>query len=97
MVGSLYSLTCAVTGAERLSDAMVTYQWFKNGVAVPDQTTATLSFSLTFSDAGRYICQATVSSSLLSGPITRNNANTIDIILTCRDMLALVDIYILLL
>jgi hypothetical protein len=56
----MYSLTCAITGAERLTGAVVIYQWFKNGGVVSGQTMATLSFSpLTFSDAGSYTCQAT--------------------------------------
>jgi hypothetical protein len=85
MVGSMYSLTCTVTGAERLTDAMVTYQWLKNGAVVSDQTMATLSFSpLTFSDAGSYTCQATVTSSLLGDPITTASSNSVDIRLTCK-------------
>ena len=74
----MYSLNCTVTGAERLTDAgaMVTYQWLKDGAVVSDQTMATLSFSpLTFSDAGSYTCRGTVTSSLLSVPISQNSAN----------------------
>ena len=86
MVESMYSLTCTVIGAERLTDvgAMVTYQWHKNGAVVSDQTMATLSFSsLTFSDAGGYTCQATVISSLLSDPITTASSNSFIVGLTC--------------
>ena len=82
MVGSMYSLTCIVTGAERLTDAMVTNQWFKNGVdlMVSGWTMATLSFcSLTFTDAGNYTCEATVTSSLLSGPVSFNSSNSVGI------------------
>ena len=87
MVGSMYSLTCTITGAERLTDAMVTYQWFKNNAVVSGQTMATLSFSpLTFSDAGSYTCQATINSSLLSDPITTSRANSIDVTLTCKSL-----------
>ena len=76
----MYSLTCAVTGAERLTDAMVTYQCFKNGAMVSNQTMATLSFSpLSISDAGRYNCQATVISSLLSAPIATTLSNSLDV------------------
>ena len=75
MVGSMYSLTCIVTGAERLTDSTIAYQWFKDGETVTEETSETLSFtSLTLSDAGSYTCQATVTSSLLSAPI--NNAST---------------------
>ena len=84
----MYSLTCTVTGAEGLTDAdaMVTYQWFKNGAVVSDQTMATLSYSpLTFSDAGSYTCQATVTSSLLSNPINiTTSSNSESLQLTCR-------------
>jgi hypothetical protein len=85
MVGSMYSLTCAITGAEGLTDTMVTYQWRKNGGVVSDQTMATLSFSsLSFSDAGSYTCQATVTSSLLSDPITTAPSNSLSVQLTRR-------------
>ena len=86
MVGSIYSLTCTVTGSGRLTDAgaMVTYQWLENGVVVSGQTMATLSFSpLTFSDAGSYTCEATVTSSLLSAPITTPSSNSESVQLTC--------------
>ena len=89
MVGSMYSLTCTVTGAEGLTDAMVTYQWLKNGTVVSGQTMATLSFSpLAFSDAGSYTCQATVTASLLiSDPITTAPSNSENIRLTCRSLI----------
>ena len=85
MAGSMYSLNCTVTGAERLTDPNITYQWFKNGVMVSGQTMETFSFTpLSFSDAGRYTCQATVMSSLLSGPIATNSSNSVDATLTCE-------------
>ena len=85
----MYSLICTVTGAERLTGAgaMVTYQWLKDGVEVSGQTMImdTLSFSpLISSDAGSYTCQATVTSSLLSDPITTASSNPESIQLTCR-------------
>ena len=87
-VGAMYSLTCAVTGAERLIGSTITYQWFKNGVVVSDQTMETLSFApLTFTDAGGYTCEATVMSSLLSGPITTTRSSTADVTLTCESLL----------
>ena len=87
MVGSVYSLTCTVTLPERLTDAgaMVTYQWLKNGAVVSGKMMATLSFSsLTFSDAGSYTCQASVTSSLLSDPFTNASSNSESVRLTCR-------------
>ena len=86
----MYSLTCTVTGVERLTDAggMVAYQWLKNAAVVSGQTVATLSFSpLTFSDAGSYTCQATVISSLLSDPITTASANSESVRLTCTSLI----------
>ena len=83
----MYSLTCTVTGAESLTDAMVTYQWLKNGAVISNQTMATLFFSpLAISDAGSYTCQVTVTSSLLSEPITTNINNSIDVTLTCKSL-----------
>jgi hypothetical protein len=74
----MYSLTCTVTGAEGLTDAMMTYQWRKNNAVVSGQTMATLSFSpLSSSDAGSYTCQATVASSLLSASITTTPSSSL--------------------
>ena len=87
VAGSMYSLTCTVTGAERLTDTAITYQWFKDGVIVSDQSMETLSFpTLSFSDAGGYTCQSTVMSSLLSGPITTNSSDHIGVSLTCTSL-----------
>ena len=90
MVGSMYSLTCTVTGAEGLTDAgaMVTYLWRKNGAVVSDQIMATLSFSpLSFSDAGNYTCQVTVTSSLLSDPVITAPSNSESVRLTCMSLI----------
>ena len=90
MVGSMYSLTCTVTGAGRLIDAMVTYQWIKNGDMLLNETMVTLSFqSLVISDAGSYTCQATVTSSLLSAPISSNSNNAVDVTLTCKSLITI--------
>ena len=55
-------------------------------VEASGQTMATLSFSpLTFSDAGIYTCQATVTSSLLSAPISQlNSSNAVIINPMCK-------------
>ena len=85
MAGSTYSLTCSVTGAERLTGSTITYQWFKDGVMVSGQTMETFSFTpLSFSDAGGYSCQATIMSDLLSGPITTTRSNSVNVTLTCE-------------
>ena len=87
VAGSTYSLNCTVTGVERLNGSNITYQWFKNGTAVSDQTVETLSFTpLSSSDAGRYTCQATVMSSLLSGPIPTSSSNPFVVNLTCKSL-----------
>ena len=84
MARSMYSLTCTVNGAERLTNSTITYQWFKDGVMTSGQTMETLSFTpLSFFDVGRYTCQATVMSSLLNGPIITNSSNSVEIMLTC--------------
>ena len=80
IVGSMYSFTCAVTGAERLTDAMVTYQWFKNGAMVSNQTMATLSLSLlSIFDGGAYTCRATITSSILNVSISDSSVNIVSI------------------
>ena len=84
IVGSVYSLTCAVAGTERLTDANVTYQWFRDGVVLPGQAMETLSFSsLTISDAGSYSCAIVLSSYLLSGPINRDS-DPFHVTLSCK-------------
>ena len=70
-----YSLMCSISGAEHISPN-ITYQWTKNnGTQTQIQVGAdpkVLSFSpLRLSDAGRYTCQATVSSPYLNDDITR--------------------------
>ena len=77
-VGENYSLTCTVTGADRLNPT-ITYQWFKNNTMVSGETQSTLSFfSLSLCDAGQYSCDVTVSSTLLSQSII-NMSNTHDL------------------
>ena len=74
----MYSLICSDTRTERLTDATVTYQWFKNGAVVSGQMMATLAFSpLAISDAGNYTCQATVTFSLLTDPIITASSNSV--------------------
>ena len=70
-----YSLTCDVTVTGN-PNSFITYQWTKNnGIQTEDVQAGTdpkvLSFSsLRLSDAGRYTCQATVSSTYLNNDIT---------------------------
>ena len=82
-VGDSYSLTCTVTGADRLNPT-ITYQWFKDNTMVSGETQSTLSFSpLSLSDAGQYRCDVTVSSTLLSQSITKMS-NTQDLTLQSK-------------
>ena len=68
-----FTLTCCVIGADHLNP-FITYQWTKdNGTQTQIQDGSnprTVSFhSLRVSDAGRYTCQATISSASLSNDI----------------------------
>ena len=81
-----YSLTCGVNGAENLNSS-ITHQWIENnGILVG--TNEVLSFSsLRLSDAGRYTCQATVSSPYLNNDITMTN--TRDVTLLSKHLVAI--------
>ena len=77
-----YSLTCSVSGATNLNSS-ITYQWTKtNGTQTQLQSDGAdpkvLSFSpLRLSDAGRYTCQAIVSSPYLNSDITRMDSQDV--------------------
>ena len=93
-VGGSYSLTCTVTGADRLN-ATITYQWFKDNTGVSGETQSTLSFSsLSLSDAGQYSCDVTVSSTLLSQPIAKMS-NTWDLTLQSKYNFSLMFCYLI--
>ena len=79
VLGQNYSLTCGVTvtGADA-GNPSITYQWTKNN-GTQTQIGADRAFSLSplrLSDAGRYTCQATVSS-----PCMITEMNTQDVTL----------------
>ena len=71
-LGQSYTLTCGVTGADDLNADPIAYKWTKsNGTQTQVGADRVLSFSsLRLSDAGRYTCQATVSSTYLNNDIT---------------------------
>ena len=82
-VGESYSLTCTVTGTDRLNPT-ITYRWFKDNTVVSGETQSTLSFSSpSLSDAGQYRCRVTVSSTLLSRSISALS-NTQDLTLQSK-------------
>ena len=84
VVGMMYSLICSVSGAERLTDANITYHWSKDGTLVSYDVTTELPFTpLTYSDAGSYTCEVTVLSDFIKNPITIHNANSLDITFIC--------------
>lgn len=90
-IGSAYFLTCSITGAERLTNLVVSYQWyFQDEFLILDQIMETLSFSsLIFSDAGNFTCLATIMSPLLNATITAYSSNSVDIRLTCTLLFSL--------
>ena len=76
-----YSLTCGISGSANLNSSII-YQWTKNNgtqtqIQVGDDPKV-LSFSpLRLSDAGRYTCQATVSSPYLNNNIIRTDSQDV--------------------
>ena len=82
MVGMMYSLSCTVSGAERLTDANITYHWFKDDVTVSNIVMELSFIPLTYSDAGGYTCEVNVTSTFINNPITIHSANSVDITFT---------------
>ena len=71
IAGQNYSLTCSVFIAEGFTS---TYRWLKSGSPIASETDPTLYVpSLRLSNAGRYSCEATVMSSLLSEDIVTSS------------------------
>ena len=72
------TLTCNITGAERLSPT-ITYQWTRNDGTTQTQfgtNSSILTLSpLKLSNAGGYNCSVTVSSSLLNNDIISMNSS----------------------
>ena len=78
MVGQTgYTLTCDVSGAERLNP-MITYQWTRYDGSTRTQigSSRTLTLpSVGLSDAGNYTCNVTVGSALLTSDIQASAIN----------------------
>ena len=70
-----FILTCDVSGADNLSP-LITYRWTKsNGTqtVVADHSVLSFSQPLSFCNAGQYVCQVTVMSSLLNNQLYVSN------------------------
>ena len=79
-----YTLKCCVLGVENLNP-FITYQWTKNNgteTQIQDGSNPrTISFDhLRVSDAGRYTCQARISSATLNNDIIWNVFHEVTII-----------------
>ena len=79
-----YTLTCCVIGGENLNP-FITYQWTKNNgteTQIQDGSNPrTISFDhLRVSDAGRYTCQARISSASLSNEFTWSTFHEVTIL-----------------
>ena len=78
--GIQYTLTCTVSGHERVMDMTVTYQWLKDSSIMQGQTDSTLTFNpLNRDDGGAYTCRATISSSLLTDDIVEDGSTTFQV------------------
>ena len=83
VVGQPYTLSCSVSGDEKL-ESSVTYQWMRYNDVIETQLVANSEnfslFSLYLSDSGNYSCSIVVRSSYLDNSITANS-NLVSIIL----------------
>ena len=71
------TLTCGVSGAERLSPT-IDYQWTRNDGTTQTQVvtnSSTLTLSIRLSDAGDFTCSVTIGSTLLNNDITVSAGN----------------------
>ena len=81
-LGEQQTLTCSITGAERVSVHTKTFHWTKStGSRSQIQgNSSTLTFStLRVSDAGEYTCRAIIDSDILSGSIEDTGVYTISV------------------
>ena len=81
VAGQQYSLTCDVSGAERLHPN-ITYQWIKNNsdaqMQVGNDSKSLFFSSLTLSDAGVYSCQISIQSPYISKEIMATDFQIIE-------------------
>ena len=86
MAGSMYSLTCTVTGTERLTGSIIIYQWLKDGVVVSSQIMETFSSllcpSLILEDTP--VRPLSCPLYLVDPSATVASSNSVDVTLTCK-------------
>ena len=69
MAGESYSLICTILSRSEadLSDYMASYQWWKDGNILANETAVVLSFlPFRLSHGGRYTCEVTVGNTMFS-------------------------------
>ena len=79
IAGQSYTLECAVSNTDSLSDVNITFEWTR-GASSSDVLGGDMTYTFipTASDDGvMYHCTATVTSSFLSAPITTSGSRTI--------------------
>ena len=85
IAGELFSITCTVTGADKLRAQFNFILTAENGGTMvhheedASDKTFTHSFTARASDAGVYACQVTVTSILLNNPITSSSTVTLTV------------------
>ena len=83
------TLTCDVTGAERLSPT-IDYQWTRNGETVQGGNSQTLTLSpIQLSHVGNYTCHVIVSSPLLNNTISASSDNSQNVTIRIQGELAI--------
>ena len=83
------TLTCDVTGAERLSPT-IDYQWTRNGETVQGGNSQTLTLSpIQLSHVGNYTCHVIVSSPLLNNTISASSDNSQNVTMRIQGELAI--------
>ena len=81
IAGQSYTLECGVSGADKLADISITYEWTRGNSSEMLGGDMAYTFTPTAGDDGvMYHCAATVISSSLNAPITSNGSKTISVL-----------------
>ena len=81
IAGQSYTLECGVSGADKLADVSITYEWTRGNSSDMLGGDMTYTFIPTAGDDGvMYHCAVTVTSSSLNAPITSNVSRTISVL-----------------